>query len=34
MTKVHHVEDDLAAAHGPIPDTEQRSKMESFFDAL
>jgi aryl-alcohol dehydrogenase-like predicted oxidoreductase len=34
MTKARHVEDNLAAARGPMPDAAQRAKMETFFDAL
>jgi len=34
MTKVRHVDDNFGAAHGPMPDAEQRAKMESFYDAL
>lgn len=34
MTKVRHVEDNLAAAIGRMPTAEQRKKQESFFDSL
>jgi len=34
MTKVSHVSDNMAAADGLMPDATQRSRMESFFDAL
>ncbi len=34
MTKLHHVEDNLGAAHGRLPDAEERRRQESFFDAL
>jgi aryl-alcohol dehydrogenase-like predicted oxidoreductase len=34
MTKVRHVEDNLGAARGPMPDAAQRAQMEAFFDAL
>lgn len=34
MTKVHHVDDNMAAAHGRLPDAEERAKMEQFFDDL
>ncbi len=34
MTKVHHVEDNMMAAHGRMPTAEQRARMEAFYDAL
>jgi aryl-alcohol dehydrogenase-like predicted oxidoreductase len=34
MTKVRHVEDNMAAATGRLPTTEQRRRQEAFFDAL
>jgi len=34
MTKVHHVDDNLGAARGRLPNTEERRKMEAFFEAL
>ena len=34
MTKVHHVEDNFGAAHGRLPDAEERRRQELFFDAL
>jgi aryl-alcohol dehydrogenase-like predicted oxidoreductase len=34
MTKARHVDDNFGAAHGPMPDSDQRKQMEAFFDAL
>jgi aryl-alcohol dehydrogenase-like predicted oxidoreductase len=34
MTKVHHVDDNFGAAHGQLPDAEQRKRQEAFFDSL
>lgn len=34
MTKVHHVEDNLAAGLGRMPSPEQRRAMEALYDAL
>ena len=34
MTKVRHVDDNIAAGHGPMPDATQRRRMEAVFDAL
>jgi aryl-alcohol dehydrogenase-like predicted oxidoreductase len=34
MTKARHVDDNFAAAQGPMPGTAQRRKMEAFYDAL
>lgn len=34
MTKVHHVDDNMGAAHGRLPDAAERARMEQFFDAL
>lgn len=34
MAKVTYVEDNLGAARGRLPDTEQRTRMEAFVDAL
>jgi aryl-alcohol dehydrogenase-like predicted oxidoreductase len=34
MTKVRHVDDNLGASRGPMPDAAQRRKMEALFDAL
>ena len=34
MTKVHHVDDDLAAAYGRLPDAGERGRMEALFDSL
>jgi aryl-alcohol dehydrogenase-like predicted oxidoreductase len=34
MTKVHHVDDNFGAAHGRLPDAEERQRQEAFFDAL
>lgn len=33
-TKLHHLQDNLAAGLGRLPDVEMRKKMETFFDAL
>ena len=34
MTKVHHVDDNFGAAHGRLPDAEERKRQETFFDSL
>jgi aryl-alcohol dehydrogenase-like predicted oxidoreductase len=34
MTKLHHVDDNLGAAHGRLPDAEERARQEAFFDNL
>ena len=34
MTKVHHVEDNIMAGHGRLPNAAERSKQEAFFDSL
>ena len=34
MTKVHHVEDNMATMNGRLPTAEERKKQEAFFDAL
>ena len=34
MTKVHHVDDNMQAGRGPMPDAAQRKAMEQFYDAL
>ncbi len=34
MTKVRHVEDNMAAATGRLPSAEQRQRQEAFFDVL
>lgn len=34
MTKARHVDDNFGAAHGEMPDAQQRKRMEVFFDAL
>ena len=34
MTKLHHVDDNFGAAHGRLPDAEERKRQEAFFDAL
>lgn len=34
MTKVRHVEDNMRASHGRLPDAAERRRMEEFFDAL
>lgn len=34
MTKPRHVDDNLWAAHGRLPNAEERKRQEAFFDAL
>lgn len=34
MTKEHHVDDNFGAAHGRLPDAEERRRQEAFFDTL
>ncbi len=34
MTKVRHVDDNFGAAHGRLPDADERRRQEAFFDAL
>ena len=34
MTKARHVEDNLGAAMGRLPDADGRRKMEEFFDSI
>jgi hypothetical protein len=34
MTKARHVEDNMMAATGRMPNADQRRAQESFFDAL
>ena len=34
MTKLHHVDDNFGAAHGRLPDAEERRRQEEFFDKL
>jgi len=34
MTKIHHVDDNFGAAHGRLPNAEERNRQEAFFDAL
>jgi diketogulonate reductase-like aldo/keto reductase len=34
MTKVHHVDDNFGAAHGRLPDANERKRQEAFYDAL
>jgi aryl-alcohol dehydrogenase-like predicted oxidoreductase len=34
MTKVNHLEDNLAAARGTLPDAATRNKMEQYWDSL
>jgi len=34
MTKVRHVEDNMQAARGLLPDAETRIRQEHYFDAL
>lgn len=34
MTKAHHVDDNMMAGHGRMPDAQERKKIEAFYDAL
>jgi len=34
MTKAHHVDDNMMAGRGRLPDQEERRKMAAFYDAL
>jgi aryl-alcohol dehydrogenase-like predicted oxidoreductase len=34
MTKLHHVDDNFGAAHGRLPDADERLRQEAFYDAL
>jgi len=34
MTKIHHVDDNMMAGHGRLPDAAERKKIEGFYDAL
>ncbi len=34
MTKLHHVDDNFGAAHGRLPNAEERRRQEEFFDNL
>lgn len=34
MTKLHHVDDNLGAAHGRLPDADERKRQEAFYDSL
>jgi len=34
MTKLHHVDDNFGAAHGRLPNAEERRRQEAFFDSL
>ncbi len=34
MTKAHHVDDNLGAGRGRLPDASERARMEAFFDNL
>jgi len=34
MTKTKHVEDNMMAARGRLPNEEERRQMEAFYDAL
>jgi aryl-alcohol dehydrogenase-like predicted oxidoreductase len=34
MTKVHHVDDNFGAAHGRLPDADERRRQEAFYDSL
>lgn len=34
MTKLHHVDDNFGAAHGRLPDADERARQEAYFDWL
>ena len=34
MTKARHVDDNFGAAHGRLPDAEERKRQEAFYDSL
>jgi len=34
MTKLHHVDDNLGAAHGRLPNADERKRQEALFDTL
>jgi aryl-alcohol dehydrogenase-like predicted oxidoreductase len=34
MTKLHHVDDNFGAAHGRLPDADERNRQEAFYDSL
>jgi aryl-alcohol dehydrogenase-like predicted oxidoreductase len=34
MTKLRHVDDNVGAAHGRLPNAEERKRQETFFDSL
>jgi aryl-alcohol dehydrogenase-like predicted oxidoreductase len=34
MTKLHHVDDNFGAAHGRLPDADERRQQEKFYDSL
>ena len=34
MTKLHHVDDNLRAAHGRLPDADERKRQEAFYNSL
>lgn len=34
MTKAHHVDDNMIAGHGRMPDTRERKRIEAFYEAL
>jgi diketogulonate reductase-like aldo/keto reductase len=34
MTKTRHVDDNIAAMHGRLPDAAQRKKMEDFYESI
>ncbi len=34
MTKLHHVDDNFGAAHGRLPDGDERERQEEFFDSI
>jgi len=34
MTKLHHVDDNFGAAHGRLPDADERKRQEAFYNSL
>ena len=34
MTKLHHVDDNFGAAHGRLPEADERTQQEKFYDSL
>ncbi len=34
MTKLHHVDDNFGAAHGRLPNADERQRQEAFFDSV